>query len=163
MELVYRLDPVSIPHGLPRSKPAPTVQAISPGLSEHLEGMCLRLLDHCNASDYQNPWVLKVCDPNMIDKWGEHDDNVSHTFDAHVRTMLNLRKIHPQFKLRVISIIGDISERRGTAKMWATVRVSGAPVGVERESVSILSMRRTDRGWIFWKHTGMCQVAPFPL
>ena len=130
-------------------------------LAAFLEQHCFRILAYCNASDYTNPWMIEMIAPGLIDEW-EHVK--CESYEAHVSRMLAIRSTFPGFRLKPINAVADVQEHGTSAKVWVTVQVLGAPEGVLRESVSILSLRkRADGRWVFWRHRGLCQVAPFPF
>lgn len=67
----------------------------------------------------------------------------------------NFGRAHPNYTFEVDSALADMNEKNGTAMVWLLLKVTGHPMNVKRESVTIVFWKRIAGKWKAYKQTGI--------
>lgn len=62
---------------------------------------------------------------------------------------------NPDYFVEVVSISASVNEKNGTATIWLLLRVTGHPVTLQRENVTVIHWKRKQGQWRAFKQTGM--------
>lgn len=119
-------------------------------LLEQLSASMVRIF--CDQ-DWSNP-LLNHALPNFS-AWIDHDEVRSTTLEEHIAFHKWMHNMHPGYVYEVETVSADVDEAKGLASVWATLRVTGHPLKIQRESVTILWWRRKAGQWRCYKQFGV--------
>lgn len=130
--------------------------------SERSNGDSAAVLEQLSASmirifceqDWSNP-LLKYALPNFS-AYIDYDEVRSRTFEEHIAFHKWMHKRYPGYVYEVENVLADVDEAKGLASVWATLKVTGHPLKIQRESVTILWWRRKAGQWRCYKQFGVC-------
>lgn len=75
--------------------------------------------------------------------------------------LIRMYRDHPGYEYKVSTVSADVDEAKGLASVWATLRVTGHPHKIQRESVTIFWWRRRANHWKVYKQFGVRGVRWF--
>lgn len=112
----------------------------------------------CNQ-DFSNP-LLEYASPKFQAYFGWNESE-TRNLEEHIAFHKLMAQKNPGWVYEVLAVSADVDEEKGVASVWATLRVTGHPVKIQRESVTILWWRRRRGVWRAYKQFGIRGVTWF--
>lgn len=112
----------------------------------------------CNR-DFSNPLMAHAA-PNF-QAWLDYNGSQVRSLEEHIAFHKWMCRTNPGYEYDVLAVLADVDEDKGLASVWATLRVTGHPVKIQRESVTRLWWRRKEGRWKCYKQFGLRGVAWF--
>ncbi|KAK4495156.1 hypothetical protein PRZ48_013483 [Zasmidium cellare] len=124
----------------------------NPQSAKILEELSTAMIQIFCEQDWSNP-LLKYALPNFS-AYIDYDEVRSRTLDEHIAFHKWMHKKYPGYVYEVETVSADVDDVKGLATVWATLRVTGHPWKIQRESVTILWWRRKQGQWRCYKQFG---------
>lgn len=122
---------------------------------EHLSASIIRVF--CEQ-DWSNP-LLKHATPKFR-AYIDYSELRVETLEEHIAFHKWMHKMNPGYVYEVETVSADVDDEKGLASVWATLKVTGHPLKIQRESVTILWWRRRQGQWLCYKQFGVCLHMP---
>lgn len=121
-------------------------------MKTELERLSIEAVERIMRSDLEHP-MQQIFSQDLKSSHNGIIANVGR--DALYAHFARLSERHPNQRTSVIDAVADVDERRGRAKVWMTVVVTGLPGGLQKEGISLFCWERRNDKWMCWKHVGM--------
>lgn len=121
-----------------------------------LENLSAAIIRIFCEQDWSNP-LLQYALPNFT-AYIDYNEIRTRTLEEHINFHKWMHKRNPGYVYEVETVSADVDEGKGLASVWATLRVTGHPLRIQRESVTILWWRRRQGLWRCYKQFGVSLI-----
>lgn len=125
-----------------------------------LEQLSRTIIEAFCAQNWTHP-LLKHAVPNFH-AYIDSMEVRTRSLEQHVEFHKWMHHMNPGYVYDVLHVSADVDEEKGMATTWATLKVTGHPLRIQRESITILFWRRRRGQWQTYKQYGMRGVGWFP-
>lgn len=121
---------------------------------KHVENLCRRVLELIQLRNWDSPdWIL--LDEDFHAYLPHSDEPFINSRAEYLQNYIDFSRANPSYRAEMASMLVDVNSRNGTASAWMHLRVTGHPCSLQRENVTVVSLRRQRHRWVAYRQTGM--------
>ena len=128
----------------------------SKAIASHVEGIahnCMKSLNDRNFSKGANGWT-QMADIFRADSEHPQGGLVEQIVEEHLDMQRQIAEEFPEYRLRLLDLYTEVSERAGSASVFMTVEATGIPPGMIRQSIGVSKFRLIDGRWLCVRYGG---------
>jgi len=136
-----------------------TSKSDSSETEQMLEQLSKGLVEVFCANDWASP-LLAYVNP-QFQAYIDYSSAQVRSLQEHIDFHKSMHEQYPGYVYEVQAVSADVDEVKGLASTWTTLRVTGHPQKIQRESITVFWWRRKQGMWRVYKQFGVRGVGWF--